>query len=351
MSLASKYPHNQLLESQIYDHSLTHQNIYVNTRFDNPTDYPIQAIVTGESTQAILDHSSKYSMAIERLIVPVNSVPLFMLPNNTYSVTLVHPATAVSSQIFLTFVPETSPSPNNSIRSLPQFCSIINTALQASFTALGALPGGSPTVAPQILWDPQRTVFYLSCQLAYRSDNANRVDIYVDYNLWRRLRGFQMLVFEFGTYVNGQSALIIVNNNNVTNPTGTTTATDLIRVDQWYYSYRYCFDFDIIYLQATDFSVKPEKVLVNNALSGNVTALLTDFFVNLPSQSIFEQLSWVVYSPVEHRWIDMASDSPTNRLAFKIFYMDVYGNSYPLLLEPQDYGSCKILFRDKKYIT
>ena len=352
MEFLRRIPHEKLPESKILDFSADDMNVYLNTRISNNTDVPSLATFNAELTKPILKHSSSYCMAVERLIVPTNGVPLFNFVDNTYTVTLRQASSGTDQQETVIYVPESNPIPPlQGIRALSQFAQLISTALQTAYTnlvaAVGPLPPGAPTTAPVLLWNEAQQKFYLHLEDAYADTNADRFEIYFNYALWSRMRAFRTFYNDFGTYTNGKMARIIIEDNFQTQ----SSAANFLDVYQWYNGFRWCFDLETIVLVANDLAIDTEQIGVNNSTSGSVIASITDFFTNIPGQGIFDQVSWTVYSPPLHRWIDMTSDSPTTRISYSIYWQDVRGNLFPIYLNAGDYSSCKFLFRKREFIT
>lgn len=327
-------------------------NIYVNTSIYNDTNNAIPARIQNQRTQAFLDKAEDYVMTIARFDIGSENIPIFFFKDNNYSVTLRHPNTSTESpQEFVVYIPYgtiEANDPNQPVFHYNHMLQLINTALANAFTNLGALPAGSPTAPPQMIYEESSGLFSLWLPLEYDDSNLNTVEIYFNEPLYSFFDTFND---EFNGYgqPNGKDVRIRVNStpNNLL-PLLSPTPT-IIKVSQEYSALGLWYDIVSMVILTNTLPTNGESIIINNTSTNVSLPILTDYIVYV--QNPIDALDRWIYNADNYRWIDVNYKGSLSKIDFQIYWVSKDQTLHQLYIEPNRHISIKVLFRKKQFIT
>lgn len=333
-------------------------NIYLNVVFQNNTNNEIVAEYNVTKTIPILDRPSNYFTAVIRFDVPLNSVPLFVIPivpNQGNPNLTPFTFTVNASTTSVIYVPDnTYPAPIQNqltqvitpyyyVYSFQNLIDSFNTALVASFVAAGSPGGGS---APFIIFNPVTQLLGLVVSTAFIAAGAS---ISINLPTVNYFEGFR-LNFNATT---GLFSFVLENTGvNGFNLPGQTIAvtsppTQLI-ISQEYTAMEYWLSLRKIVLISNTIPINYEYIPAYSSTgspSGVATSIpiISDFVPNIESAD--QSRSIAVYNPqAQYRLIDLLGNTPLYNIDLKIYWQDKLGNYYPLFIEVGQQASVKIGF-------
>ena len=379
-SKISRYGNNLDLPTHIY------YDINIMNNDPMGVRQPIDCSFNENRSAPYLTNPKLYHLSVIRFQLDTEgNLPLFIPfaqigQNNVnllqYSVTLSYDflGTTYDEQVFLIYVPhnaEPSPAPpitnqDNTSRyywmyNYQEFVNLINTALQTAFNNLNAtivgLGGALPTALPPFIGLNQNTYYFsLYADTTYDTNSGTNISIYFNKPLGTLLSAFDRIQFSNAT--DGKDWQYLVYNMNYTN----TVDLNLIK----YYQMTQSYSTTNLFCTVKSLAFKSNQLpIVQNIIStnngqfntdsldqtggynANLTSNITDFIVNLSTGT--EYLPLIIYSPQsEYRLIDMISDVSLFSMDIRVYWVDEFGNNYPLKIYN---GSCqiKIMFRLKEF--
>lgn len=337
-------------------------NIYLNVVFQNnnlsSTSQEQIAEYNVTKTIPILDNPSNYFVTVIRFDVPLNSIPLFIMPivpnqgnpNLTPFVFFVNASAAT-----VIYVPDNNdpvPTQNQQtqvitpyyfVYSFDNLIAAFNIALAAAFVAAGSPGGGA---APFIIFNPVTQLLGLVVSTAFIAAGAT---ISINLPLVNYFEGFRLI---FNAITNIFTFVLRNTGNNGFNLPGQTIAvatppTSLI-VSQEYTAMEYWLSLRKIVLVSNTIPISFEYIPAYDA-AGNQTGvstsipILTDFVPNIEDAG--QSRSIAVYNPAaQYRLIDLLGTTPLYNIDLKILWQDKSGNYYPVFIEPGQQASVKVGF-------
>lgn len=343
--------------------NLSNEDVYLNVTIHNNENAVINASFQETRRQPLFADQSNYKMSIIRMDMPSTSVPYFTYDNDM-SVTLTYPAGGLISEQPLTLIPvyfDPSIAQQNTIWSTGQMLEMVNNALAAAYADLviqsGGLPGTAPQFAPWFVYDSESKRFVLYADLEHADNNANRIEVWVNTNLYDRL----IPSFDVETYgenlANGQDVRfrfaidpgftnVVEYANPPPIPSPPVYPTNYVfRLVQDYDTTGNWYDFYKIVVISRDINVRKEYVSSRRSDgSTNQLAIVTDFTYDFPTNNADR----ITYVPsAEYRFMDLLNNTPLDRLSFQIFYQTEDTKLVPVRLKPGESVNLKILFRKK----
>lgn len=350
-------------------------NLYLNVVF-NHNSLQGQADTLAEynvtKTIPILDKCSDFYCSIVRFDIPLNSIPLFIMPivPNQGNPNLT-PMTIQINYQGNVFVQNLIYSPTNTIYPAPtqnQVTQVItpyyyvytfqnmldslNAALQLAYTAfITAFPGApqaTPATAPFFIFNPISQLISLISSIAWTTVGANQALISVNNFMLNYLSGFQVIadpnfLFHF----------VIENLNNNGYPTNTyPTPPAYVQITQNYDTTVLWVSLRKLLVVTNTIPIANEYVPSYNTTTGQQNAvansmpILTDFVPAIDFAN--ESRSVAYYIPTaQYRLVDMINDLPLYKIDLRIYWEDKVGNLYPLTISPFQQASIKIAFLRK----
>jgi hypothetical protein len=92
----------------------------------------------------------------------------------------------------------------------------------------------------------------------------------------------------------------------------------------------------------------PQGANLSGGNNSNISPILTDFEV--PFSALNTYCPNITYTPsCEYRMTDLYGDNVLSGIQLAVFWIDYYGNSYPIQLASGCSASVKLLFRKKSW--
>ena len=349
----------------MYNSSQLEDHAYYDLSLNNTSTTPISALLFENRTYPLIMDPSKYHLSIVRFLVPTSYLPIFIWPtvgnnlpnNNYYSVTIRR--AGVDYQVFLTYVPQNNLTSVNSdylfVYAYQQFIDAINVALKAAFIAAG----GTATIPPYLIFDATTGLISIIGEYAYANLLA-QYEIYMNGPLYQFFDNFNVKKFGYNQ-LNGKDNLIYIQNNGNNDfqshaPTYLeSTVNDSYIMTQEYNALYNWNEVRSLVFVSNSLPIANESINVqtpsNMQTSSSYRKILTDYDLNIQSGLSNNTLrSYVQYSPPgEYRLISMNTDQPIYKVDVQIFFETSNQVLYPLLINPNEYISIKMLFRSKKF--
>lgn len=339
-------------------------NIYLNLTINpDPSVGERNTVAVFDQTLStpVINDPSQYFCSVIRFSLPLSEVPLFKFPldvnqnigptswNNSYLIIGVTNA-GIQFPQRVVYVPNnnlTPPTPalvapfytNDqsisdyyNIFSITHFIDMINTALAAAVVAAGLA-----VTAPFYSWNPQTELISLTVSAAYIATGST---IFMNKYMQNYLSSFNL------TY----NATTFQYTHRIPAGAGPfTIQQDYISISLW-------FDIRKVILQSKNIPVTPESVPsqnVNNISQLGLptglnawTPILTDFIVSYDDANQIKSI--IVYNPQpQYRLIDMTSQTPLQKIDLQFFYLDKFGNKFPIYISPSQQATVKLGFFKK----
>lgn len=333
-------------------------NIYLNVVFQNNTQLEKVAEYNVTKNQPILDNPSNYYGTVIRFDVPLNSIPLMIMPivpnqANPNLTPFIFSINASDSQVI--YVPDnnlTAPVQNQQtqvvtpyyyVYSFGNVLSAFNTAINAAFVAAGSPGGGA---APLLVFNSQTQLLGFIVSTAFITSGAT---LSINYALVNYFEGFRI---NYNSTLNNGTFIFENTGNNGFNISGQTTAvstppTNLL-VQQDYSAMEYWLSLRKIVLISNTIPVNYEYIPAFDS-AGTQTGvtvsipIFTDFVPNI--ELVGQSRSIAVYNPsAQYRLVDLLGNTPLYNIDLKINWQDKNGTYYPVFIEPGQQASVKIAF-------
>ncbi len=366
---------------------ISHENedkIYYNIEIANPVAHNLNfvtATYVENRVQSILNVPEEYYLTISSFTIPGSSIPILICPIqpnqpnpnlSIYSIDLtynnidyVEDVIFITSSPFLPILPPNQPPWSNNdpyywIFSYQWFMNLVNNALFNAFTALSAANPGLFPHAAQLIFNSTTDLFSLIVPFEYVS---NGVDLYFNTNLYQLFNSFPAL--NFGVNLpNGKDKRILLSTdaNYIYNPP---FPTDIISITagvnqiyppvQYYLvpeefvSLQYWNSFKSIVFTTGTIPIKNEYVPgpdPTQSGQANFLPILTSFTPTLENAG--DSRSQLQYFPQgPYRLINLTGTTPLNKFDVSIYWQDIEGNLFPILILPNQFALIKFLFIKK----
>jgi hypothetical protein len=365
-------------------------NIYVNVVINgsspnyNPTEPGIPSIntpPTGEGgslaeykvtkTAPFLDNPSAYYCSVVRFVVPLQLIPLFIMPiiPNTY----VNPgspgnsdlSTLIFGMIYLgnrtsqrviynadnilnapiQNQPTQVVTPYYYVYTYSHMIQMINLQLGSIWISSG-LKAAFPTLnPPSFIYDPVTQLISLIVPFIFVTGVAT---LYMNAASLQFLEGFH-LSFQGYNRPNGEDFVFIPEDNPnfyYPNP-GIPSTPQYYKYTQDYNTLYYWTSLRKLIFSSQNIPITNEVVPANND-TGTYSSfpIITDFVIG--TEQAGQSRSLAVYNPQgQYRLISLSGNSPISAIDIKIFWQDQQGNLYPLFIPQNQQASIKIGFFKK----
>jgi hypothetical protein len=360
-------------------------NIYMNIVINgNTPNYPpnMNNSVTGEQpvlaeysenkTEPFLSKPSEYYAAVTRFVIPLNKVPLFIMPivPNTY-VSPIDPGDVDQSTLVLGIqylgvkyseyveyiadndltpppaqnLPTQIKTPYYYVYTYAALIEMLNLTL-ANLWMVSGLAAANPSInPPYFYYDPALQLISIIVPSLFAVGTAS---IFINESSLQFLEAFE---YSFNGYNNtgGNDYYFIFQNQTqffYPQYTGTNTST----------YYKYTQEYNVLYYWASLRKILVlsntlpilNEVVPSNNNSGVIVGLpiITDFIPQLSTAG--DTRSIAIYNPSsQYRLIDLNGQSPISKIDIKLLWQDVQGNSYPIYISAGQEISLKIGFFKK----
>lgn len=383
------------------------QVIYPNTTIAAPSigSGPVDAVYDVTKTIPVLDRCSDYYCAVVRFDIPLNSVPLFIMPilpnqsnpNKTPMILGINFNGVNYGSNLLYYAkqsPSTLPVQNQPVQVITNYYYIysyqvlidmMNLALLLAWNISGLealflpVPPSTVVVSPPFFYyDEVTKLINLVVPSLFTEVVAPATTIPIIYLNDALLYFLQSFPFFFHGYdqpfgrdydfaltnttpLAGIPPLFppvpsrVFPSNNQGYALFGTTPTDppsYYLYTQEYSVIQYWSSLRKIIITSTSIPINPEIVPVSNNLSSDISVsfpILTDFIPAIEFAGQSRAIAY--YNPTsQYRLIDMTSTAPLSKISLKIYWQDLQGNLYPLRISAGQEASVKLgFFRKSLY--
>lgn len=338
-----------------------------------------------ERTIPILRNPKEYYITIERFSIPLNQVPLMIIPiqDNQANINLTPMSVTLSfggldHQVFINYVTQNineplppPPIPNQVVNSYyymiyeyTHFIGLFNTAFATAYANMQASASPSPQqTAPYFIFNPETRLISLIAEYSY--SQPAQAEIFVNFQTFSY---FEAILNEFhgANQPNGKDAKYIIRDqgglHNAYYPPGQVipapvafpaqTAPNFLEMKQEYPNLITWSSIASIIVTSTTMPIVKEWEQSNATESGVPigNAILTDFEPLLGQGG--EERTIVQYFPQgPRRLINLNSTIPLREFDFKIWWKDKKGRVYPLKIPFEQEITIKFLFTKKATYT
>jgi hypothetical protein len=309
--------------------------IYYNfvVRNEQPGDTIINLEFDENRVQAVVEQPWKYEIAVERLKIPLTSIPIFLWQDGIFSVKMTYGATEITK--ILQFIPNGGSPYGDAVFSYEEWLTIVNTALDECFNDLKAAePGMPPSESPFITLDPVSNLCIWNVEQSYNT-LGDETKVFMNQDLYFKFYSFQNVATDFG----GVTWYELPTKDNFNN-------SNVINGLQYYSTYQ---EFPVLpalndfqsVLFETDMPLNYEYL---PAQQNDVRTILTDF---LPVDEIQDRQVLQYYPRGPLRYYDLLSKVPLRRLKLNAYWLNRKGQRFPFYLTRQDTFTMKVVFRRK----
>jgi len=324
-----------------YDHCDHDDNVYFNARLYNPTGVSssLEAdFFETRQNEILCGDLSDYQMAVVRMAVPQNNLPIFFFKNNTYVVTLRH--SGVDYPATVIYTSQNTFDPNfRGVFNIQHMLDMINTALATAFASIAPATATGP---PIFLYDAVQERIYMEVENAYVADG---IQLFVNYSLFNFLQGMNIIFNGYDAGSNKDIEIIIKDNgNNLT--------AGILRMDTEYQNIVNWFDNKGLVITTTTIPVDLEFINTTDINRGGddvVLPIMKDFINTRKLKTIRADFIYEQVGP--YQWIDL--NSPGNqglrKIQFQVFSQSIDGSLRPISISPNSALTAKLLFRRKTF--
>lgn len=340
-------------------------NIYVNVTFSpNPANLlpgPAEYVVT--KTIPILDKCDDYYCSVVRFTIPLNSVPLFVMPIvpnqgnpdltpfiigiRTGGVNFSQPVIYASNNGTLTAPIQNQTTqvvtPYYFVFEYQNLITAVNLALAAAFVASGLVGN-----APYFYLDTSTQLINLVVDVANFAPVAPGVPVATIYMNLALVSYF--IAFE-GTFLGlnpgGRDFEfdLVRFGFDTTIPPFTPAATQK-KFSQEYFSLEIWSSLRKIIITTNSIPIISEYTPTNNSGISSTLPIITDFVPQLEQLGASRSIAY--YTPTaQYRLVDLKSSEHLNTIDLKIYWQDTASNIFPLLLSFNQQASIKLGFFKK----
>lgn len=349
-------------------------NVYLNLTINNPiendTIYPQNKVAIYDETlsQAVLTNSSNYYASIIRFSLPIDSVPLFVMPINSSlgqtNPNLTNLLIGIDTGVFPAFIPHDQfiiYKPANNLNppvlmastqfsftqitdqyyfcySIQLFVNMINTALALSFVAAGS-PGGG--VSPYYVFDSKTQLMSIIVTAAFLGSGAH---IYMNAALKVYLDSFT-----FNTINNINTGALRFVHDFTALPYGGTSPyqflEEYVSMDLWLDARKIIVTTNSIPIVLESSPTYTPSSFNPNGLAA-YSPIISDYILSF--NNIADISSVITYVPsAQYRLTDLSSNQEINRIQLQFWWLSESGIQYPIYITPGQAITLKLYFGKK----
>lgn len=329
----------------------------------------INAQFTENRNQPILDNPSNYKLAIARMDITSVGIPKSQFVTYKY-LTLVFPFGTIEDQQNLALV-QVEFDPNYSSTSIfyfQQLCDSFNTAATSALAALRTAYGSGtwdadadiPKIAPRLVFNSESNLFSLIVDSRMRDDNAKRVEIWMNYPLYRLLESIYANKYSYNDPSNKDCKIRIddrIFNRIAYPPASATTLGYPLSIPQYYLeikqennSLSLHYDTYKLVLVSNTLGIRREFISVQNIDNSGEgteirTPICTDYTYDLSDSNLFSRITYVPLGGL--RYVDMQSNTALDKIDFQLFRETTSGELIRMQLPPGTSWNLKAVFVKK----
>lgn len=320
--------------------------IYLEVSFRNQTNINAPAVYSQNRTDSVVDRGSDYKLAVVKLSINLDLIPMFVLSQKNLSVTLAYPATGDTfTQNLFGSLPVNTPFYNvNSVLNEPEG---LNASLATALTGLIATVGGGyagTTNPPFFSYDASTDKFTLYVpDPGYASNDPNRVEIFLSNDLARLFEGLLEPLIPSNLLPANNTQFIVYANNGIN--AITLGGVNYLFNTQQYSSSELWYDIRKILLLSKGFDTRKSYISTTTSNNRNISQpVLTDFTVTHNNTDQAPSTVLIYFPQGAYRWIDITTDDAISDLTFEFFYQTRSGDILPVLLSPGDSFDITLVF-------
>lgn len=344
-------------------------NIYYNAQVVNKQAYSVPFQYFDKRAFKLVDSGYDYKLAVVRFSVDTSEIPIMYFPstefasfalntpyitpdNNYYSVTITDNL-GVTHQAYLQHESFNDADANDlRIWTIDQFLQILNKAIRSAVFNTNV----NNNKVPYFIYDRDRAIV----DAYFPEEFANLMDthkFYMNAKLWRLFDNFSHTItnldqgrdYKIDVYLCGGNATqteIVHTRDTVINPS---SGADCIVV-RGFYSTIYKF-YQVRNLIFTTQSLPIRDEYLNSTFdfisSTSFTSdkILKNFEFSLEGQDALNTRSMQTFTVSEYEFIDLENSREIKNVDIQIYYSDVHGKVYPLLVPPDSLTTVKLLFK------
>lgn len=329
-------------------------NVYVNVVFRNTNtdETPQIASINETRTLPILGDCSQYYCSIIKFDIPLNSIPLYILPITTGTTNIttliigITTSAGVDYPFNVIYVPD-----NNLPTTDPKYYFVynyqnlilaLNTALLAAYTAAGN--PGTTGFSPFFYYDSATQLIHLVVSPVFITAGAT---IFWNNSTENYLEAFPVKFLGYNQ-MNGKDFVYIYNTTaNFEFPIPPTTPQTFFDFPQEYQILEYWSSLRKILIVTDNIPILSEFAPGKFQQSvSNSIPIITDFTPSVEKGQDSRSIAY--YTPsAQYRLVDMISTRPLQDIDLKILWEDKSGNVYPLYISQYQEANIKIAFLKK----
>jgi hypothetical protein len=343
------------------------ENVYYNVVFehdDSQGSDPQPFFYNVQKTLPIISKCDDYFVSITRFAIPLNQIPKLICPivpdSGTSQRTPLRIGISVggvdsSQSVF--YVPDNSlPAVNQNntngqiitpyyyIYSYELLLSLINTALQAAFSASSSPGGGN---SPFFYYDPNSGLISLVVSAAFVAAGAT---IFANSDTLKYLSGFRTTFVTFDTADGHEYEFVLstLSNYDFYFSTEYPTAATYLKFTQEYSTVAQWTSFRSLLLTTNTIPVSNEYIPINgtqNSVSSSIP-IISDFIPDIENPGDLSTIA--IYNPTaQYRLVNLIKSTPLQSIDLQIYWQDTSQNIYPLMVGVGQSVSVKIGFFKK----
>ena len=234
---------------------------------------------------------------------------------------------------------------------------VANLQLVATGLGLGALPSMNP---PFMEFNPDTLNYIIDAdQVGYDSALTDPIKIYFNSPMQTLFSAFNYINYGYQGITQGKNYQLVIANMNGANLLTLPTYTAI----QCYSEFSTCalwnpiskisFTTSLLPVVPENVSLpkiynSPQNAVISGGNNSNISPILTDFEV--PFSALNTYCPNITYTPSgEYRMTDLYGDSPLSGIQLAVFWVDYYGNNYPIQLASGCSANVKLMFRKKEW--
>ena len=234
---------------------------------------------------------------------------------------------------------------------------VANLQLVATGLGLGALPSMNP---PFMEFNPDNLNYIIDADaIGYDSALTDPIKIYFNSPMQTLFSAFNYINYGYRGITDGKNYQLVIANMNGANLLTLPTYTAI----QCYSEFSTCalwnpiskisFTTSLLPVVPENVSLpkiynSPQNALITGGNNNNISPILTDFEV--PFSALNTYCPNITYTPNgEYRMTDLYGDREINGIQLSVFWVDYYGNNYPIQLASGCSANVKLMFRKKAW--
>lgn len=353
-------------------------NYYVNINLNNieggtnNTFGSQQASFESNNTNPILDKSSDYYCSVLRFDIPLNAIPILIMPIQPLPNTNVNLSTLViginysgnnyptsliyTSEHFNIQAPLTNTDPLSVyywVYSYGHFITMLNTALETSWVNSGLSVAYPSFDSPYFIYDAPTGLISLIVPNIFTG--SSHPIIYMNTALIKYLDGWYTNTWGANSpnsrdydFVTDSQIKPYYFNGPTTTTTGSSTSWDAplyYQFQQEYNTLGYWSVLRKILITTNTIPIAYEWTTSNDTQATRFP-VLTDFVPIVEKNGQSRSIAYYLPSS-QYRLVDLISDAPLQKLDLKFFWESIDGDTFPLLLTPRQQLNLKLGFFKK----